>query len=79
MKVKTNTKVVTFEPVTIEITIETAEELLNLWHRTNMSATAIRDHYNPTKGSPIGVGTTSELWEILDSIRIDLSLDSFSK
>jgi hypothetical protein len=79
MKVKTHTKVVAFEPVTIEITIETTEELLNLWHRTNISAASIRDHYPPTKNSPIGVGDASELWEILDSIRIDLSLNSFSK
>ena len=79
MKVKTNTKVVEFAPITIEITIETTEELLNLWHRTNISAKAIRDHYTPPKNSPIGTGDASELWEILDSIRIGLSLNSFSK
>jgi hypothetical protein len=69
MKVKTHTKVVAFEPVTIEITIETTEELLNLWHRTNISAAAIRDHYASMKNSPIGVGDASELWEILDELK----------
>ena len=32
----------TFEPVTIQVTIESEEELLNLYHRLNISTMAVR-------------------------------------
>ena len=62
-----------FEPITLEITLETIEEVYDLWHRTNMSLSVVRGDqlYSspssyPTPGKECGMGLWLELDEILN-------------
>jgi hypothetical protein len=63
----------TFTPVSFSITIESEEELMALWHRTNMGRFA-RDYkkeYHLTAEDE-NMDATSPLWEKLNDIKESL-------
>lgn len=62
-----------FMPVTIELTLESVDELHNLWHRHNISddavKKAVKDHSCPAKFPVPSFGLEGlEFWEILDKL-----------
>jgi hypothetical protein len=71
MKIINKTKDKEFEPVTLEITFETKEEMSALWHRLNMIQITFRKHYGNDK-CPFGLECVEDraypLWDDLDSI-----------
>jgi len=59
MKVKAET-LTEFKPIKVELVIETKDELLDLWHRLNMSVACVqensrRDSYHPYPENWCGV------------------------
>ena len=66
MKVKKTSQ--EFRPITIELTIESKDELLDLWHRMNMSPRRIEKSYSGTQQRPFSKGNVAsrEIWKLLD-------------
>lgn len=42
MKIKEHTKLNSFQPIELTITIESENELINLWHRLNISNSTLK-------------------------------------
>ena len=72
MKVK-NKKSKTFEPITLEITIETPEELCDLWHRLNKEANAVITKPNILKYKAETI-INMELWKEIDNLVVKNNL-----
>lgn len=63
----------TFKPITIELVIESEEELCNLWHRMNISA----DNINKNKTTDLYYGPDDSdytLFNKLDNLVTQLNL-----
>ena len=45
MKVEVKEKTKTFEPIEIKLTIESEEELCDLWHRVNLGANILKKYH----------------------------------
>lgn len=77
MKVKQVTKKDRFKPVTIEITIETEKELLNLWNRMNVSPSIISSasSHNNVPFDKVNDGeVTLPVWQELNNIKKERKL-----
>ena len=59
-----------FTPVVIEIQIESLDEVLDLWHRSNISHNALCEAVSSCGGkAPLPQGTyVAPLWKIIDEI-----------
>jgi hypothetical protein len=58
-----------FKPLTLNILIETKDELFDLWHRLNISGANVRDAYGDKETEvPFSddEGSTYELWSLID-------------
>ena len=66
-----NKKEETFEPIEIKLTIESKEELAELWARLNASLNAIEAHSHEYEWIDLGRTTSLfGLWDLLDEIAI---------
>ena len=52
MKVSVNKKQKEFEPIEITITIESRNELFDLWHRTNLAHRDVQENCSDEGGNP---------------------------
>ena len=67
MKIEEVNKQEEFQPIELKITIESEEELCDLWHRFNASEVVIDK--NITKGVvKYGAKCTFVLWAVIDNI-----------
>ena len=69
MKVKqiNNEEPIEFKPIQIELTIESEDELLELWHRLNIGFHSVKDSSSDyRKPFPMGEYYTNSLWTFLD-------------
>ena len=60
-----------FEPVTIEVKIETAEELCSLWHRLNMAKHNVKTTDDSSSDRELlvyGLGEDYALWGVLNNL-----------
>ena len=72
MKIKHKTSPIkVFVPVEFTITIESQDELIELWHRFNISPWHIRKQNNLARDFN---NNTNELWSILDKITNDRNI-----
>ena len=57
-----------FEPFTIEVTVESKEELISLWHRVNLHYSAINQHSDENYLPLISGGNDDHtcVWDILE-------------
>lgn len=60
-----------FEPIKVEITIESLNELKGLWHRTNATLRQLQAQADSDVSFPDTDDMTC-LWEVLDNILISL-------
>lgn len=59
-----------FEPFTFIITIESEKELMDLWHRTNLSVADMKGHIKEVNGIHIPfTNMSSPIWNYLESMR----------
>jgi len=69
-----------FEPITLQITIESAEELCDLWHRINASPSLFRGSHYPQKAALAHGATADEaaeaLWDELNGFVTSRGLKS---
>lgn len=73
MIVKTNFNPKGFKPIEIVVTIESEEELCDLWHRINTNSEAI----NPESGHELkhkANDDETDLWDVLDELVSKLKL-----
>ena len=69
MKVTVIGSKVAFEPVTLEIQLEELQDLKDLWHRMNVSATTLRNNTDDRFNDAIKVtDRDSSLWSTLDNL-----------
>ena len=69
MKVKEKT--IDFKPITIEITFESRDEILAIWHHLNLSSENVRNVSKSLESSPYpdNWGSVSALWNELDKLK----------
>jgi hypothetical protein len=77
MKVKNITKEKTFEPITLEITIESEDELVDLWHRLNLSIKHVNDNSDTSFLPPVKYRESFMLFDFVDNICDDMDLKKF--
>ena len=67
---KTNIKPGTpaFEPITIEVVIETVGDLADLWHRLNLGSYTVNEASNDVSPAWRAGGESDGLWSKLDDI-----------
>lgn len=69
-----------FEPITIQLIIESQDELVDLWHRMNIGFGHIENtskqdcHYPPFPSENYILGHSHNLWSILDNLCKKLNL-----
>ena len=74
MKVKIAKQADKFEPIKLTITIETPEELCDLWLRQNISGQIIDKHngcylkHNATQYECNNIKGSSVFWDVLDNL-----------
>lgn len=58
-----------FKPITIKLTVESKDELIALWHRFNVSPTAIREHTTSSYkfDTKPDNDITECIWDIIDN------------
>jgi predicted SpoU family rRNA methylase len=75
MKVKPVSDVNPFNPITIEITIESEDELKELWYRLNVPNSIVKEHGGSFKVTPpFSFNLTIKLWRMIDSYLTMLGL-----
>ena len=61
-----------FTPVTIELVIETKEDLATLWHRANIAVDTVKENSHDYDGVPVDlIYNAGSLWTTLNGIRRD--------
>lgn len=60
----------TFEPITLQITIESADEFREMWHRMNLSVVTVRDESFEEREHQSFKNTdlSYDLWSFLDRV-----------
>ena len=76
MKVKVNTKKTTFQPIELVITIENEQDLINLWHRFNISEVVISENTNDRFNGKMCTDDHSDIHNELDDLAIERNLAS---
>lgn len=74
MKIKVNKNAPKFESIKLKITIESEEELCNLWHRINAAGVIFNKEYGSLNDVKHGVMASHELWEVLNKLAIENNL-----
>ena len=76
MKVNVKTQEVTFNPINIELTIESKAELLSLWAALNSSTVTLRQNSGKYEAMAKRVNgdLTMDLWNAVDQITDELNL-----
>jgi len=73
MKVKElDRKEKVFEPIRIEIVIETKDELCAMWHRLNIPYKNVKENSNYIKGMDPDNADVHPFWRLLNECAIDL-------
>jgi len=65
-----------FNPIKIELVIESKEELCDLWHRMNLSAVTVRKNTS-REALPFEASNDIFLWNELDKLVRELKLKSY--
>ncbi len=60
-----------FTPVTLEITIESFDELMILWHRININWNVIKENINNSLPRPEKDLSSQNFWNVLEQIQIE--------
>ena len=70
MKIETKAEKASFKPVTITITFEQEEELLEIWHRLNMGHPMVKRYAENVAGRPPmpALSLTHDLWNVIDRL-----------
>lgn len=74
MKAKIIEKQKKFESITIELTIESAEELCDLWHRLNIGAVASDYGSYDVLKHHFSSDVNYSMWSTLNTLILDLNL-----
>lgn len=75
MKVNVKEDVGKFEPFVLEVTVETPEELRELWHRANFGSAL--EGYAEARGYSWNPSIMCEIWNALDDKARSLGVDLF--
>jgi hypothetical protein len=68
MKSKIMTGPPAFAPITIELVLESKEDLADLWHRLNIGSYAVNEASNEVSPAWRAGGESDDLWRQLDDI-----------
>lgn len=76
MKVKVNTQKSTFQPIELVITIENEQDLVNLWHRFNVSEAVINKNNSNHFNGKMCTDDHYDIFDKLDDLAIERNLIS---
>lgn len=77
MKTKILSELKGFDPIKLEITIESEDELISLWHRTNLGAACIERLVSDDYGYICSITWVTNLWNVLDKICYERGIDPY--